>query len=282
MLGCRADNIPVRRRKLDGYALTTHLDAYDRGDYGKRHDGQAVDVAAVKYGMNPVRHSKPLSVLHLSGMLALVCLLNLPAHADSALSYRVSTFGFGLDYNYRLRDTVTARLGYNFYGMGQDADSDGIQYDAKVKIAATWLLVDLHRADSPWRLSLGLSESGPRFEAQGTATGTVTFNDQTYTADKLGNIDVSIKPRNAIAPYVGIGYGQAVGKEDRFTFIADLGVLYVGAPTSKVIAECGTAVTSTECDQLVSDIRTEAAAREEEWRHLQWWPVLSIGFAMRW
>ena len=174
------------------------------------------------------------------------------------------------------------RLGYNLYVMGKAADSHGVQYDAKLKITAASLLVDLHHADSPWRLTLGLSESGPRMEAQGNATGTVTFNGQTYTADQLGNLDVSIKPRNAIAPYAGIGYGQAIGSADRFSLLADLGVLYVGAPVSNVIAECGAALAGTECDQLMSDIRAETAAREHDWKNLKWWPVLSVGFAMRW
>jgi hypothetical protein len=230
--------------------------------------------------MNSNSSCKLLSRLTLLCVLA--CGFCSPVHADSALSYRLGTFGFGLDYNRRLSDTATMRLGYNLYVMGRNSNSDGIQYDAKLKISAASLLVDLHHADSPWRLTVGVSQSGPRIEAQGSATDTVTFNGQTYTADQLGNLDVSIKPRNAIAPYVGLGYGQAVGMDDRFTFLVDLGVLYVGAPTSKVIAECGSAVASTECDQLMADIRAEAAAREEDWKKLKWWPVMSIGFAMRW
>jgi hypothetical protein len=205
----------------------------------------------------------------------------MPAFADSAIGYRLGTFGFGLDYNLRLRDTATLRVGYNFYVMGRDNNSDGVQYDATLKIAAASVLVDLHHANSPWRVTVGLSQSGPRAEAKGSATGTVTFNGQTYNANELGNIDVSIKPRNAIAPYVGVGYGQAVGPVDRFMFLADLGVLYIGAPTSKVIAECGSAA-GTQCDQLMADIRAEAAAREHDWRNFKWWPVMSVGFAMRW
>lgn len=232
--------------------------------------------------METTRSFKISSALSLAVMFAIGCWINAPAHADSAVGYRLGTFGFGLDYNRRLSDTITMRLGYNFYVMGRDADSDGVQYDAKLKISAASLLVDLHHANSPWRLTMGLSQSGPRIEANGNATGTVTFNGQTYNANELGNLNVSIKPKNSIAPYVGIGYGQAVGAADRFAFLADLGVMYVGAPTSKVVAECGAAVSSMECDQLMSDIRAEAAAREEDWKNLKWWPVLSVGFAMRW
>jgi hypothetical protein len=122
------------------------------------------------------------------------------AQADSAISYRLGTFGFGLDYNQRLSDTMTVRLGYSIYVMSKDSNSDGVKYDAKLKITAASVMVDLHHADSPWRLTLGLSQSGPRIEATGSATGTVTFNGQTYNANELGNLDVSIKPKNSIAP----------------------------------------------------------------------------------
>jgi hypothetical protein len=215
-------------------------------------------------------------------LCAVACGCNAPANADSAIGYRLGTFGLGLEYNRRVSDTMTVRLGYNIYVMGRDSNSDGVQYDAKLKISAPSLVVDLHHADSPWRLTFGLSGSGPKIEATGNATGTVTFNGQTYNADELGTIDVSIKPKNSIAPYLGVGYGQAIGEAERFTFLADLGVLYVGAPTSKIIAECGTAAAGTQCDQLMADIRAEAAEREQQWKNLQWWPVLSIGFAMRW
>jgi len=212
---------------------------------------------------------------------AVACGTMAQAHAESAIGYRVGTFGFGLDYNQRLSDTAILRLGYNLYVMSRDEASDGVSYDAKLKITAASLLVDLHHIGSPWRVTMGLSQSGPHVEASGNATGTVTFNGQTYNASDLGRIDVSIKPRNAVAPYLGIGYGQAVGTMDRFTFLADLGVLYVGSPKSKIVAECGSATAGSECDQLMADIRAEAAAREHDWKNLKWWPVLSIGFAMR-
>lgn len=243
---------------------------------------QVCTPAAAKKGMVITSPFKFAFVLQFAMILAPGCCISFPAHADSAVGYHLGTFGVGLDYNRRLRNTATVRLGYNFYVMGRNENSNGVQYDAKLKITTASLLVDLHHADSSWRLTLGLSESGPRIEAKGNATGTVTFNGQTYNADELGNLNVKIKPKNAVAPYMGIGYGQAVGVADRFTFLADLGVLYVGAPTSKVNAECGSSVTSTECDQLMSDIRAEAAVREEDWKKLKWWPVLSIGFAMRW
>jgi hypothetical protein len=225
---------------------------------------------------------KFLPALQIAVTLALGLSINMPAHADSGVSYRLGTFGFGVDYNQRLRETVTLRLGYNFYVMSRDADSDGVQYDAKVKIMAASLLMDWHYANSPWRLTMGVSQSGPRIEAQGAATGDVTLNGQTYSADQLGNIDMHIKPGNAIAPYVGIGYGYSIGAAEHFTFLADIGALYVGAPTIKVNAGCGSALTSAECDQLQANIHTEVTARENEWRDYQWWPVLSVGFAMRW
>jgi hypothetical protein len=203
-------------------------------------------------------------------------------HADSALSYRIGTFGFGIDFDHRISTNLAVRTGYNLYAHGQQADSSGVHYDAALRINAASLIVDWHRSQSPWRLSMGISQSGPYAEANGSATGTVTLNGQTYNASDLGSLRVTIKPRQALAPYIGFGRGRAVGSEDRFGLLFDLGVLYTGSPRGQVDADCGATLASDQCTQLLADIQAEVAEEEHQWRHRQWWPVLSVGFAMRW
>ncbi len=215
-----------------------------------------------------------------------VCLLSiLPplCRADSALSYRVSSFGFGIDYDRKLFDDLNIRLGYNGYVMQRKAESDGVQLSGSLRINAFSVLLDWHFNHSNWRVTSGLSQPGPEAQAQGhPLADSFTLNGQTYSAADLGQLDARIKTPHAIAPYLGLGWGRAVGPADRFQLLLDAGALYTGAPRARVTAQCGSSVITATCTKLVADVRAEATAQEYKWRHLKWWPVLGIGFAMRW
>jgi len=213
---------------------------------------------------------------------ALLSLFCLSCHADSSLSYRFGTFGFGLDYNHLLNESLTLRVGYHYYRYGKKQETSGVAYDASAKVQAASLLVDWHPGATNWRITSGISESGVRLSADGMASGTVTFNGQTYNADQLGFIHAEFKPRQHISPYLGIGYGRAVGAQNQFSFLFDLGALYIGSPKGSVNADCGAAATVPECTQLIADIEAELADYEHRYRRVKWWPVMQFGFAMRW
>lgn len=204
------------------------------------------------------------------------------AQADSALSYRLGTFGFGLDFAQQLKPDLTLRAGYNLFVHGRTADSNGVHFDASLKINAASLMLDWHYAHSPWRLSVGITQSGPHADANGSATGNITFNGQSYSADQLGTLRATIKPAHAIAPYIGMGRGRSVASADRFNLLFDLGAMYIGSPNAQVAASCGNAVTASQCSQLLTDIQAEVATQERKWRDLRWWPVVAVGFSMRW
>jgi hypothetical protein len=222
-------------------------------------------------------------IISLSVLLPALLCCPLVCCADSSLSYRMGTLGFGLDYDLKLRESVTLRLGYNVYAMKRSVDHDGLQYNAALKVNSASAWVDWHFNASPWRLSTGVSQSGPFAEASGTPTGgTVTINGQTYSAAQLGTLDISVKFKNPVAPYVGIGWGRAIGSADRFGFLFDFGVLYTGSAKTRVDASCGAALAGTSCDQLIANIKAEAVTQEQKWHRLQVWPVIAVGFAMRW
>ena len=203
-------------------------------------------------------------------------------HADSALSYRLSTFGFGIDYDHKLSNTLTMRLGYNLYHMGRSEDSDGLHYDASIRVTSATALLDWHIKQSPWRLTVGLTQGGPYAQANAQATGTVTLNGQTYQADEFGSIKVKVSSTYSPAPYIGIGRGFAVGEADRFAFLFDAGAMYTGSAKASVNAQCSADIATDECEQLLADIKAEAANFEHDWRRVRWWPVIGVGFSMRW
>lgn len=215
-------------------------------------------------------------------LITLSTLLCMPCHADSAMTYRFGTFGFGLGFDHALNQSVTLRLGYNYYRYGKRQSSSGVDYDASAKVQAASMLIDWYPNVSNWRITTGVSESGVQLSADGTASGTVTLNGQTYNADQLGFIHASFKPREQVSPYLGVGYGRSVGSRDQFNFLFDLGALYIGSPKGHVDADCGVAATAPECTQLIADIEAELADYEHRYRRVKWWPVVSAGFAMRW
>lgn len=90
---------------------------------------------------------------------------------------------------------------------------------------------------------------------------------------------------NSTSPYVGIGWGNTVDTEDRVTFLLDLGAIKTGAATASVVATCGPTLLPVACDalqaSLVPDINKEVTDLEDQAKKYEWYPVISLGVAVR-
>ncbi|MCK4840955.1 MAG: hypothetical protein KAT04_03620 [Methylococcales bacterium] len=195
------------------------------------------------------------------------------------LTAKVGTLGGGLDLTIpTFVEEINLRAGIAgayFDGSGTVSDID---YDASLRLLSGTLLGDYHPFNNGFRLSGGMVINGNEvtLEGQPSAGTSFTFNNTTYTAASIGSVDAEVD-FNAVAPYLGIGYGNAIGTDGNFHFAFDLGVMYQGSPNVSLTATCGAALPAAQCASLQADVRAEETDLEAELDDFKFYPVVSFG-----
>jgi hypothetical protein len=152
-------------------------------------------------------------------------------------------------------------------------------------------LLDYHLFDGTFRLTAGAVYNPSRLTATANASttaintiGTYEFNGTTYDASKLGSVDANID-FNKIAPYLGLGWGNAV-KNEGFGFGVDLGVLFQGSPkTALTNSKCDLPATAIagapSCATLVADLAKENIKLADDTSAFKAYPVIRFGLTYK-
>jgi len=210
-------------------------------------------------------------------------LMSQTALADMAVGLRAGTFGVGADVEMGLTKTLNVRVGYNAFSYSRTITDTDVTYDGKLKISAASAIFDWHAFNGGFRFSAGAVQKGPKVDVIGKPSSTATYelNGQTYTAAQIGSLKGTIKLGNSVAPYVGIGWGNTVDKEDRVTFLLDLGVIHTGSAKVDLTVTCNPSVPVNTCDQIRSDANAEKLKLEDDASDYEWYPVINFGIAVR-
>ncbi len=212
-----------------------------------------------------------------------------PGHAEPgfAVGIRASTLGLGVEATAGLvGDWLSVRGGLNGFRYGRQFDSDDVDsipendlvWEGDLQLQSGSLLADLHPAGGGFRISGGLVANGNRFGATTRCEqAACEVGGHTFTAEQIGNLSVDVDWEST-APYLGIGFGNAVARNKSVALSFDLGVVFQGA------ADVEIATDSASCN---NDVRCRAAIEEEEQelegdtREFNVYPVLSIGVTFR-
>ena len=204
------------------------------------------------------------------------------ASADVGVSLKAGTLGAGLDFNIGLTDTLNLRLGYATYDHDDTIEDTDVVYDAELKLRNATALLDWHAFDGGFRFSFGAVGAGTEIDVVGTpSSGTYEIGDRIFTAAEVGSLTGKVEMGNSVAPYVGIGWGNTVDQGGRVTFLFDLGAVYTGSPEVNLTARCGAAVPTARCAQLQQEVDREEAEISEDATIYEWYPVISLGLAIR-
>ena len=140
-----------------------------------------------------------------------------------------------------------------------------------------FLLADWHPYATGFRLSGGLAYSDQRFAgAARLGAGTINGSGTPYSSARVGSLDGRLTFSRA-SPYLGVGWGLTPRTGSRLYFSADLGVMYQ-RPSVMLMSNCGPAMPASLCAQ---DIRAEEAEFRDAEDHLRLYPVISVGFGLR-
>lgn len=185
--------------------------------------------------------------------------------------------GFGADIALPINNYVGVRAtgaGYS-YSRSNLQYGSSVAWDGKLRIFDAGLLLDIYPFGGSLRLTGGMLKDGTKLTLSASSLNSLTLNGNTYTPGEIGVANGSLSFKNSV-PYVGIGAGNLAGTRG-FHVVADVGVLLTGKPTVALAATCGSALTTTLCSQLQTDVAAEQTKMQADVNKLSLWPAIRLG-----
>jgi hypothetical protein len=198
--------------------------------------------------------------------------------ADLGVSLDAGTTGIGAHLTVPVAPSFNVRAGMNYLKYNTDRNAGGVDYDLKLKLHTFDLLADWYVVPgSLFRVSGGAVYNNTSFDALALpdARGNYTLNGRSYSAAQVGKLSGTIDFRKT-APYLGIGWGNAVGPGGKWRFNADLGATFQGKPKVR-LANTGCTAISAACTLLANDIAQEQAELADDLDSVRVYPVLRLG-----
>jgi hypothetical protein len=198
------------------------------------------------------------------------------AFNEVAIAAKAGTLGLGGDLTTNLVPQVNLRAGVQWLEFGFGAPLGDIDYDVKLHFLNPLVLIDWFPFDGPFRISGGVLFNSSNIGLRAKPGGALEIDGVTYTPTELGSLRGDVEWRS-VAPYVGIGFGNALNEGGRWGFATDLGVAFTGSPNIDLSA---TGPISTD-----PTFRTRLAQEErdiqDELDAFKIYPVLSISLFYR-
>jgi hypothetical protein len=216
------------------------------------------------WGISIVKHHLFKSSIFLASVM-----LGTTAHAAGGfgVTAKVGTLGYGIEGTTNLMEKVNLRFGYQGanidYDYGYETDN-GVtaNFSNQYEMGNFSVLLDFHSFSSAFRFTGGLM--GNNFKLAGSApTGNYQIGDHVYNVP----MSATFETENSVAPYFGVGWGNAVDPKKKWILSADLGVLHTGKVNVKLSAPGVTA----------SDIALEEQKMEDDIDKFRFYPVATIG-----
>lgn len=182
------------------------------------------------------------------------------AQAQVGITADLGTTGLGAHLVVPVGPTVNSRFGLNFAKFTGSASEGSIDYDVRARLRTADFLVDWYvRDNSSFHLSAGLVYNGNKFDAKGrpSAAG-YTINGVNYRSADVGTLDGNLVYKKA-APYIGIGWGNAIKAGPGWGFMSDLGGFFQGKGKAS-LASVGCTAAAAVCQAIARDVAVEQAS----------------------
>jgi len=188
-----------------------------------------------------------------------------------AVSGKVGTLGYGIELTKSITSTINARVGAHYFTFGYVSivSEEKIELDVDLKLQSLSVLFDWHPFNNGIHLSVGLLHNENEVAFQATPTKNYPFDGTTYTPADLGSV-TGIVNFKKVAPYLGIGFGNAVGKGKKMGMVFDFGVIFQDSPNVHLNA-IGMIEPTAEQEPLV----------EENVKDFKFYPIISLGITYK-
>lgn len=201
---------------------------------------------------------------------------------DIGVAIHSGSAGLGLHLSTQLMEKLNVRGGFNYFSYSMSLEASKVKYDATLKLQTIDLLLDYHPFDGAFRLTAGgiYNSNGFDVTAQSTDGTNYQFDGKTFNASQAGSVKGKIK-FNSIAPYLGIGWGNAVDKGKKWGFVADVGLILQGSPDASLTNEGCTLQAPMSCEDLRQSLAKESANLNKEVEGFQYYPVVRLGLSYK-
>lgn len=213
-------------------------------------------------------------------LAALAASMSAQAQVGAAVTADLGTTGAGFHLVVPMESNLNGRFGANYFKHDFEKRSGLVDYKLDGKLATFDVLFDWYVIPhSSFRLTGGILYNGSRFKVLGVpaTNGSFNFNGINYLAADFGALKGEVNFRRA-APYIGIGWGNALTPNKRWNFNADIGVFHQGKARVNLIAY-GCTTNVTFCKQLANDVNIEELRLQEEVSDYKIYPVLRAGIS---
>jgi hypothetical protein len=195
---------------------------------------------------------------------------------DTYLNIKGGLLGAGLEVERSFNDKVSARVGFNYFPFDYNGTEDDIEYDFELDLMSLGVFLDWHPFEGSFRLTGGVIYNGNSLDSTAQSAATYEIGDQTYTGNQIGTLNGEID-FNDFAPYAGLGWNTAFGKDRHWGFIFELGVMFQGSPEADLTA---TGPIASQPD-FMTELAKEEDNLQDDLDDFNLYPNISIGLSYR-
>ena len=194
---------------------------------------------------------------------------------DIALGARAGSLGLGIEATVGVSPYANVRGGWTNFKFSADFDEDGVDYDADLEPDMVFALADVYpfaAYDSRWRITAGIVRSETELRGSGVVTEPGTQIGRVLVP--LGSQVNATAEFRETAPYLAIGWGNAITSHSNWSFNIELGAVLLGSADITQVTESTGQVPQSEIDREARQLQDELDKYDTYW-------LLNLGVAYR-
>ncbi len=213
-----------------------------------------------------------------ASIVAGFCLSSMSAAGAGGFSVaaKAGTLGFGVELTTNLLPDVNGRVGINTFNIDRDATENGIDYNIELEMQTVTGFVDWHPFATGFRTTLGLVVNGNELNMKAQSATSYEIGGTVYTPAQVGTLTGAVG-FDSIAPYLGIGWGNAVSAGKSWSFLFDIGVFFQGEADISLNTD-GLLATNAA---FQADLEQEKQQLEQDLDDFKLYPVLAFGVSYK-
>ncbi|HOE37737.1 MAG TPA: hypothetical protein PLD40_09730 [Kiritimatiellia bacterium] len=194
-----------------------------------------------------------------------------------SLGPKFGTTGIGADLTFGINQYLNLRGGFNYGAFTWKTKLGSTKYDMDVDMVTAPILLDIHPLGGHFHLTAGLYiQPDVAADIKATPTSNKQIGEHTYPPEVIGTLRGEVEAKNAVAPYLGIGFGNTVGEDQLLTLHLDIGVIFQSYDAS--LTSDGEGMTA-KLDTFREDLKKEESNIQHDLNKLGIFPVVTLGIA---